>query len=362
MSKTISIGDPELDYLFEDNSKIKSDEFEKMSEIYKSTIIKNPRKGKVVSVEYVGCSNTQHLFNLPGLKDYIRVDKKPQESKYLKSAEIGDMVDILISSINHDNFYIKGSLSDLYESRAHAELKSLKEGSSVTAHVLSTNPAGYDVELSKGGATLPGFMPNTLAGINKLPDPESIVGDKMEVMIESYAEQEGTYIVSRRKYLKSLIPEAIKSLNYEDTYTGYVTGTAKFGVFVEFNECLTGMIHKANINPEWQDRISEIKPGFEIDFYIKEVINQRNRDPKIILTQVLRETLWDSISIGSEIKGVIKDVKPFGSLVILDDETMGLIHKSEMDKINKSFNSGDNVRVRVLSVDRQSRKIFLTLA
>lgn len=140
-------------------------------------------------------------------------------------------------------------------------------------------------------------------------------------------------------------------------YKGHVTGTRDFGVFVEFNECLTGMIHKANVNPEWADRISDIKPGFEIDFYVKEII--RN---KIILTQIIRETLWDTIKNGQIINGTIKDVKAFGTLVNLDEETVGLIHTSEMEKVNKKFNQGDDIKVKVLSVDRASRKIFLTVA
>jgi small subunit ribosomal protein S1 len=263
----------------------------------------------------------------------------------------------LIIDVNHDDFYIKGSISTLYENRAHQTLKSLEEGESVTAHIKSLNPAGYDVELSRGGVTLQGFMPNTLAGINKLYDPTSIIGDTFEVMIESYAEQEGTYIVSRRKYLQTLIPQAIKELNYEISYKGHVTGTTPFGVFVEFNECLTGMIHKANLNPAWQERISEIKPGFEIEFYIKEVVKE-----KLILTQILRETLWDNIKNGQTLKGVVRDVKQFGTLVNLDDETVGLIHTSEMEKLKAKFQSNQEIKVKVLSVDRSSRKIFLTLA
>ena len=160
-------------------------------------------------------------------------------------------------------------------------------------------------------------MPNTLAGINKLYDPNSIVGQTFEVMIESYAEQEGTYIVSRRKYLQSLIPTAIKQLKYGEVYSGHVTGTTPFGVFVEFNECLTGMIHKANVNPEWQEKLTSIKPGFNIEFYIKEVIKD-----KIILTQILRETLWDNIKNGQTLSGVVRETKQFGTLVSLDDETV----------------------------------------
>jgi hypothetical protein len=51
-----------------------------------------------------------------------------------------------------------------------------------------------------------------------------------------------------------------KLLEFNTPYGGRVTGTTPF-VFVEFNDCLTGMIHKANVVEEWQNRISEIKPG-----------------------------------------------------------------------------------------------------
>jgi ribosomal protein S1 len=299
----------------------------------------------------------QFVFSVDGFKDDVRVEDKPNEAKYLKNCNTGDEVDVLITEINQGQYFIKGSIASLYESRAHENLKSLEEGESVTAYVRALNPAGYDVEITNGGVTLPGFMPNTLAGINKLYDPTSIVGDTFQVMIESFSENEGTYIVSRRKYLQTLIPEEISNLEFNVLYSGRVTGTTPFGIFVEFNECLTGMIHKANVTEEWQNRISEIKPGQEIEFYIKEIIKE-----KIILTQVLRETLWDTIKNGQLIDGRVKDVKQFGALVILDDETVGLVHTSEMEKLGKKFTSGQDIKVKVLSVDRQSRKIFLTIA
>jgi predicted RNA-binding protein (virulence factor B family) len=116
------------------------------------------------------------------------------------------------------------------------------------------------------------------------------------------------------------------------------------------------MIHKANVDPEWQEKLTTIKPGFEIQFYIKEVIKD-----KIILTQILRETLWDNIKNGQVLDGVVRDTKQFGTLINLDSETVGLIHTSEMEKLGKKFTSGQQLKVKVLSVDRMSRKIFLTL-
>lgn len=360
------MGNPDFDLLFtndsiKDRMKKDSKEYQELSALYESTMVEMPKAGQVVNGEYQGISSEQYVFAVDGFKDDVRVDVKPGESKYLKNTEVGTFVDLIITDINHNDFFIRGSIAALHESMAHVTISKLDDNESVQAYVKSLNPAGYDIELLHGGVVLPAFMPNTLAGINKLHDPTSIVGETFEVMIESYAEREGTYIVSRRKYLHSLIPSTVKELTFDESYTGTVTGTAPFGVFVEFNECLTGMIHKANINPEWTNRISEIDPGFQIEFYVKEII-KNSKFPKIILTQILRETLWDTIKNGQVIEGTIKDVKQFGTLVNLDEETVGLIHTSEMDKLKKSFERGDKVSVKVLSVDRQSRKIFLTLA
>ena len=328
--------------------------FQELLDMYELNI---PTEGELVHSKYMGVVNNQHVFSVNGFKDDVRVESRPDEDKYLKNTNVGDMIDVLVILVDEDNYSIVGSISQIYENRAHLQLKALEEGLSVDALIKSINPAGYDIEILHDGVTLSAFMPNTLAGINKLHNPESIVGQTLPVMIESYSREEGTYIVSRRKYLKSLIPDAIKELEHGVIYTGHVTGTTPFGIFVEFEECLTGMIHKANVDPAWQDRIGEIKPGFGIEFYIKEVIKD-----KIILTQVLRETLWDTIRIGQVIKGRVKDNKQFGCLVFLDDETMGLIHSSEIEKSGRRFQADQEVNVKIIAVDRSSRKIFLAVA
>jgi small subunit ribosomal protein S1 len=354
-----NLGNPDFDSLYIEDiyKKGRNMKNKQLDALYANVSLIIPEAGNVIRAKYEGLMAEQFIFSFDGFKDDIRVENKQSESKYLKNCEVGDQVEVLITSVKNDHFFIKGSIASLYETMAHENLKSLEEGESVTVYVKSINPAGYDVDVMNGGVTLPGFMPNTLAGINKLYNPNSIVGDTFQVMIESYSEHEGTYIVSRRKYLQMLIPDTIKELEFNHLYSGNVTGTTPFGIFVEFNDCLTGMIHKANVTEEWQNKISEIKPGQAIEFYVKEIIKD-----KIILTQVLRETLWDTIYNGQVLKGRVKDVKQFGTLVILDDETVGLIHTSEMEKISKRFIQGQEIKVRVLSIDRNSRKIFLTLA
>ena len=334
------------------NSK---EERERLTKLYDEFIISTPVVGELANATYVGVS--QGFFNFEaGFKDWIRVENKPSEASYLKNTQIGDQVEVLVTEVDEDTYFIKGSFVELYENIARRNLSSLDEGTVVIGLIRELTPAGYSVDIEFEGVVLPGFMPNTLAGINKLYNPESIVGKTLELAIESFSREEGTYIVSRRKYLQTLIPKAIQELEYNQVYVGNVTGTTDFGVFVEFNDCLTGMIHKTNIHPDWSDKISQINAGVRIEFYIKEIIKD-----KIILTQILRETLWDKIKVGNVISGKVKDLKPFGALIQLDDETNGLIHTSELEKSNQKLESGNEVKVKVIAVDRSSRKIFLTL-
>jgi ribosomal protein S1 len=83
----------------------------------------------------------QYVFSVTGFKDDVRIEQKPNESKYLINSNVGDEVDVLITDVNHGTYFIKGSISAMYENMAHENMKSLEEGESVTAYVRALNPA-----------------------------------------------------------------------------------------------------------------------------------------------------------------------------------------------------------------------------
>jgi len=330
---------------------------EQMLKWYRMGEMTLPKTGELISAKFVGLLGEYLNFDI-GFKDYLRVEATKKELTYIQALKPDQFVDVMVLEQQESPFLIRGSISAIYESAIHAGLRSLESTDFVEAKVKELNPAGYDLEILYNGITIPAFMPNTLAGVNKLHNPTSIVGKTLSVMVESFSDEKGTYIVSRKKYLQTLIPKEIKKLDAETVYSGHVTGTTPFGIFVEFNECLTGMIHKSNVNPTHADRIDQILPGTTIEFYVKEIIKD-----KIILTQILKESLWDNIKIGQKIKGIVKDSKPFGVLVNLDEETIGLIHTSEVEKCGgKTFHANQEIQIKVLAIDRLNRKIFLTLA
>jgi len=365
IGKTVAIGDPSMEDVFNEE-KIITPGDQKMMDVVDAMDFVTPSPGKVVNATYVGSTSHEILLDV-GFKDYIRVERRGDELKVAQNLQIGEDINVAIMNVAYTpEFSIQGSIVAIAEKEAKVSMKQkMINKAPVMATVREMNPAGYILEVVESNVTLIGFMPNTLAGANKIFDPESIVGETMEVMIESYSRDKGTYILSRKRFLESLIKGSIQELQIGETdvpYTGRITGAKKFGVFVEFNNCLTGMIHEANFNTEALeslgiDGIENIPPGTEIDFYVKEVLNNN----RIILTQNFKPSLWDTIKIDDVVEGTVKSSKPFGVLVKLDGETQGLIHSSELKNSNRKLNYGDKIQVRVISVKKGERKIYLSL-
>jgi small subunit ribosomal protein S1 len=291
-------------------------------------------------------------------KDNIYVPNNSVEAKYIANLGIGQLVDVLIADIKQEPFLIEGSLSKAVFKNVQSDLAEMSENKTVCTVVVSTlEHSGYTVTCTIRGNEVSIYMPKMQSSINKISVPKDLVGETINVLFIKSDDRDGGYVASRKAYLESRQKEVKAALRKDIPYEGKVTGTTNYGVFVEFNECLTGMIHKSNIHPDYAEILESIPVGTLIDFYFKEEIKNR-----LILTQFLRESLWDSIKVKQKITGVVKDVKNFGVLVKLDDETTGLIHTSELSKSNKTFTAGEEVTVRVLLVNREDRKIFLAVA
>lgn len=302
-------------------------------------------------------------------KDFIFVDIKKADKKIISNIEIGDEINVLITQISNNPYMIKGSIIELIKIDANKKLREkYKSKDAIKVKILDMIPAGFNCNILIDYITIPAFMPNTLAGVNRLTLEQSneLIGQTIEVMLETLKQDRGFYVVSRRKYLQSLIPVKIEELKKElenDPFKGFigkVTGTSPFGIFVEFNGCLTTMIHKTNINPKFQNSFQNISDGTDIEFYIKDIVSS-NKGDKIIATQVYRESKWDTIKIGQELTGIICNIKDFGALVSFDEETMGLIQTLYIEKSKTKLEEGQEINVKVISIIKKDRKIYLDI-
>lgn len=74
----------------------------------------------------------------------------------------------------------------------------------------------------------------------------------------------------------------------------------------------------------------------------------------------------DTMQIGTIVEGKVTGIQPYGAFVALDENTQGLVHISEITHgyvkdINEHIKVGEEVKVKVLSVDKEAGKIGLSM-
>lgn len=74
----------------------------------------------------------------------------------------------------------------------------------------------------------------------------------------------------------------------------------------------------------------------------------------------------DHLEVGSVVEGKVTGIKPFGAFVALNEEKQGLVHISQVahgfvKDINEHLSVGDEVKVKVMSVDEETGKISLSI-
>ena len=289
---------------------------------------------------------------------YINLGKEPNE--IVEQLQIGTMVDIKIKP--EKNGEIRASISEALEEVKRKEILEAIGNKSIgfTARIQELIHGGYWVDV----AGIKTFMPGSLAGMNKLHNFESMLGKEIIVMPITYSRDKDTIVVSHREYLQTMIPTRIEELREEglkENVVGFVTGTTPFGVFAQFNECLTGLIPKNELTDSREDFDNKsIKPGDEINFWVKEIISNK----KIILTQTGApidpwEAAREKYTPMSQAQGKVTKITNYGAFIQLEKGISGLIHKTQLKEV--TLEKGDICTVQIKAVNAVERKVSLSL-
>ena len=310
-------------------------------------------------VSFISEDKTRALIDIES--KYTAFCALTKEPDYIvNELQVGMEIDVKIKTSKTGD--VIASISDALMEVKMKEIKEAIGNKSIgfTARVKELIHGGYWVDV----AGIQCFMPGSLGGLNKLHDFNVLVGKEIIVMPITFSKEKDTIVVSHREYLRTMIPSTIEKLkeNIKDEKVGFVTGTTKFGVFAEFDECLTGLIPKAELSEELQEALDkrEIKPGDEIKFWTKEIISER----KIILSQLgPKIDLWDGADEKYKpmmvTEGKVTKLTSYGAFVELEKGISGLVHKSKLK--NREISKGDIINVKIGSVNVNDRKITMNI-
>jgi len=246
--------------------------------------------------------------------------------------------------------------------------ETLNKGDTVGGVVKSIMPYGAFVDI--GGAD--GLVHVREMSHGRVESPADIVtvGQQVEVVVLDIDRQKEKISLSLRQALPDPWQDAAGRFPVNAIVTGRVVKLMDFGAFVELAEGLEGLIPISEMS--FARRVNHpkevVQVGEEVKLRVLSVDPQRNRI-SLSLKQagddpwVGASARWATDTI---VEGVVTRIADFGAFVQLAEGVEGLVHISELsnDRVNKvddAVRQGDTVKVKVLEVDEDARRISLSI-
>jgi small subunit ribosomal protein S1 len=244
-------------------------------------------------------------------------------------------------------------------------------GARVKGKVVNVMNYGVFVRLEDGIEGLVHI--SEMSWTKRLAHPSEMVnlGDQIEVAVLSVSKEKQEISLGLKQ--TEVNPWTIASKKYPQgtVVTTKVRNVTNFGAFVEIESGIDGMIHISDLS--WTRKYNHpseaLQRGQEIKCMVMDV-NEEKRRISLGIKQMTEDPWIHAIPEkyipGHIIKGKVVKLTNFGAFVELEPELEGLLHISELadhkiDKPQDVVKVGDDIEVKILKVDTESRKIGLSL-
>jgi len=246
-------------------------------------------------------------------------------------------------------------------------LSKIKVGDILTGRVKNITDFGVFIDL--GG--LDGLLHITDLSWGRVNHPREVVGMDEELTVKVIDYDPIKQRVSLG--LKQLMPHPWEGIETRypvgSVVTGKVVNIANYGVFLELEKGVEGLIHISEIS--WTQHIKHPSEVFTLgDSVEAKVLNIDGEERKISLGyKQLEPDPWESIDtvyqIGSTQKGIIRNLTTYGAFIELQEGIDGFVHISDLSWTRKIrhprevLHRGDEIEVKVLDISKDNRKISL---
>ena len=195
----------------------------------------------------------------------------------------------------------------------------------------------------------------------------SLVGQEMKVRILDANKRDNKLIFSEKEAIKDGLAARFAELHVDDVVKGVVTGVVDFGAFVNIDG-IEGLVHISEIS--WE-RVNNPADYVKVGDTIEAKIIAIDRERLSLSMKQLTEDPWvsevEGLKRGDTIEGTVTRITPFGAFVQISPAVEALVHVSELGEGSdvdpeQVFTLNERKEFRVLDVDKEGRKISLTVA
>jgi small subunit ribosomal protein S1 len=286
--------------------------------------------------------------------------------------QVGDKVQVKVLKFNSESERVSLGLKQITDDPwTNAEEKYIP-GTVVQGKVVSLKDYGAFIELEEGIEGLVHVSEMSWTRMVKNPKQMLELGVEVKAVVLDIDVSQNRISLGMKQLEENPYEKVLEKYPPGTVVAGTIRNIADFGVFVEIEPGIDGLVHITDLS--WTQRVrhpSEIfKKGDEVQAAVLNIDNTGEK-PKISLgIKQLSSDPWDRIPYDFPI-GKITDVKvlkltDFGAFAELVPGVEGLIHISEIsedrvDDPRAELEPGQVVRAEVIQLDPQERKIGLSV-
>ena len=284
---------------------------------------------------------------------------------------VGNTYDFKIVKINDDRRNVVLSRREIIEQERSEKrqkfLDSVKVGDRVNGTVKNLTDFGAFIDLDG----MDGLLHITDMTWGRLGHPSELVkvGQQLEVVVLDINKEKERVSLGLKQTQKNPWDQIEERFPAGQRVKGKITNLVPYGAFVELEQGVEGLIHVSELS--WTKRIMRPSDILTVGQEVEAVVLGVNKEEQKISLGLrqLEPNPWDEIekkfTIGSRVKGKIRNMTAYGAFVELDEGIDGMIHVSDLSwtrKINhpsEVFKKGDEVEAEVIDIDKTNQRISL---
>ncbi len=282
----------------------------------------------------------------------------------------GEEVTVMIIEVNRERERVSLGLKQLSSNPWEEIEKKYPVGARVRGKVVNLVPYGAFIELEEG---VEGLVHVTeLSWTKRINKPSEVlrIGEEIDSVVLGIQKEEQKISLGVRQL--DVNPWDMVRHNYPPgaRVRGKVRNLTSYGAFVELEEGIDGMIHVSDMS--WTRKINHpsemVKKGDEVDALVLDVDPDQQRI-SLGMKQLSKDP-WEEIEVyykvGDVVDGKVSKVTNYGAFIELDNDIDGLVHISQIseervEKVKDILQVGQAVSARVIKIDRDERRIGLSV-
>jgi len=287
--------------------------------------------------------------------------------------QVGDHVRVKVLKFNADTERVSLGLKQISEDPWTKAADKYVPGTVVRGKVVSLKDYGAFIELEEGIEGL--VHVSEMSWTRRVKHPSKVVAieDVVEAVVLDVDVENKRVSLGMKQLEPNPYEQLIKKYPPGTHVKGRVRNIADFGIFVEIEEGIDGLVHISDMS--WTQRVkhpSELfQKGDEVEAVLERIDMEDDDKPKISLSiKKLTGDPWDRIPaeypVGKVFDAKVLKVLDFGAFVQLAEGVEGLVHVSEISEERiedprSVLQPDQEVKVQVISMDPAERKIGLSI-